>query len=225
MSNASRVVNSAFFSVTAKFLGKTLGLISTFIVARLLAPEDFGFIAIISMTLYFFDILSHAAGEQYVIQKKVVTYLDLHTAWTLNLLLKVAIALSVFACSGLIAGFFDATHLSNAIKASAVILPLQALKSHKLMLLKRQLRFQPLFWLSLLERLFAVPILITLAIMLANYWAFLVTDILVSIFSLVLSFVVLKGKPSFTLTKLKQQWRFSQWMLGKHLLGYLHRER
>jgi len=221
MHNASRVVNSAFFSVTAKFLGKTLGLISTFFVARLLAPEDFGFIAIISMALYFFDILSHAAGEQYVIQKKVVTYLDLHTAWTLNLLLKVVIALSVFACSGLIAGFFDAAHLSNAIKASAVILPLQALKSHKLMLLKRQLRFQPLFWLSLLERLFALPILITLAVMLANYWAFLVTDILVSIFSLVLSFVVLKGKPSFTLSKLKQQWRFSQWMLGKHLLGYL----
>ncbi|WP_334064114.1 oligosaccharide flippase family protein [Alteromonas genovensis] len=221
MSNASRVVISAFFSVAAKFLGKTLGLISTFIVARLLAPVDFGFIAIVSMTLYFFDILSHAAGEQYVIQKKVVTFLDLHTAWTLNLLLKVAIALGVFACAGLLAGLFDAAHLSDAIKVSAVILPLQALKNHKLMLLKRQLRFQPLFWLSLLERLFALPILITLAVILGNFWAFLITDISVAVFALVLSFVVIKGKPFFTLKKLKQQWSFSQWMLGKHLLGYL----
>ena len=65
---ASRVINSAFFSVAAKLLGKSLGLISTIIIARILAPEDFGLIAVVSMALYFFDILSHAAGEQYIVQ-------------------------------------------------------------------------------------------------------------------------------------------------------------
>ncbi|WP_420933490.1 oligosaccharide flippase family protein [Alteromonas sp. A081] len=220
MSDANRVVNSAFFSVAAKLLGKTLGLISIFIVARILTPEDFGFIAIVSMILYLFDILSHAASEQYIIQKNTVTYLDLHTAWSLNLLLKVVIALGIVVSAPFIAGFFDAVHLTDAIRVSAVILPLQALKTHKLMLLKRQLRFKPLFWLSLFERLFALPVLISLAVVLGNYWAFLATDLLVALFGLVLSFIVLKGKPHFTLKHIKLQWAFSQWMLGKHLLGY-----
>ncbi|GEA02413.1 lipopolysaccharide biosynthesis protein [Alteromonas sp. KUL17] len=220
MSNANRVVNSAFFSVAAKLLGKTLGLISTFVVARILAPEDFGFVAIVSMTLYLFDILSHAASEQYIIQKSTVTHLDLHTAWSLNLLLKVAIALGIVISAPFIAGFFDAVHLTDAIRMSAAILPLHALKSHKFMLLKRQLRFKPLFWLSLLERLLALPVLISLAILLGNYWAFLATDLLVALFGFVLSFVVLKGTPHFTLKHIKKQWVFSQWMLGKHLLGY-----
>lgn len=168
MSYANSVVNSAFFSVAAKLLGKTLGLISIFIVARILAPEDFGFIAIVSMTLYLFDILSHAASEQYITQKNVVSRSDLHTAWSLNLLLKVVIALGIVVTAPLIARLFDAVHLTDAISVSAIILPLQALKSHKIMLLKRQLRFKPLFWLSLLERLFALPVLITLALVLRD---------------------------------------------------------
>lgn len=220
MSDARRVINSAFFSVAAKLFGKTLGLFSTFVVARILAPEDFGFIAIVSMTLYLFDILSHAASEQYIIQKSTVTHLDVHTAWTLNLLLKVAIALGIVVSAPFIAGFFDAVHLTNAIRVSAVILPLQALKNHKLMLLKRQLRFKSLFWQSLLERLFALPIVISLAVIIGNYWAFVVTDVLVALFGLVLSFILFKGKPHFTLKQIKHQWSFSQWMLGKHLLGY-----
>lgn len=220
MSNAGLLVNSAFLSVAAKLLGRTLGLISIFIVARILTPDDFGFIAIVSMILYLFDILSHAAGEQYIIQKNTVTYFDLRTAWSLNVLLKIVIALTIVASAEFISVFFDAAHLTDAIRASAIILPLQALKNHKLMLLKRQLRFKPLFWLSLLERLFALPVLISLAIFLGNYWAFLATDLLVALFGLVLSFIVLKGKPHFTLKHIRLQWAFSQWMLGKHLLGY-----
>ncbi|NDW14287.1 oligosaccharide flippase family protein [Alteromonas genovensis] len=220
MLNANKLINSAFFSVAAKLLGKTLGLISTVIVARILTPEDFGFIAIVSMALYFFDILSHAAGEQYIIQKGRVAFYDLHTAWTLNLVLKVLIAIGLVISAGSVSLFFDKPQLSSAIMFSATILPLQALKSHKIMLLKRQLRFKPLFWLSFLERVFALPVLITLAILLGNYWAFLITDVMVAMFGLLLSFFMLKGMPRLTLRCVGKQWRFSQWMLGKHLLGY-----
>lgn len=220
MSDASRVVNSAFLSVAAKLLGKTLGLLSTFIVARILTPEDFGFIAIVSMALYLFDILSHAAGEQYIVQKRSVGYFDLQTAWSFNLLLKLIIALVIMVCANGIAAFFDKPQLGLAIMASAIILPLQALKSYKLMLLKRQLRFKPLFWLSLAERVFALPMLITFALVLGNYWAFVITDVLVAMFGLIFSYLLVRGRPFFTLKQVRVQWAFSQWMLGKHLLGY-----
>ena len=221
MLNANKFINSAFFSVAAKLLGKTLGLISTVIVARILTPEDFGFIAIISMALYFFDILSHAAGEQYIVQKSRVMFYDIHTAWTLNVVLKVLIAIGLVISASSVAAFFDKPQLSSAIMFSATILPLQALKSHKIMLLKRQLRFKPLFWLSFLERVFALPVLITLAFILGDYWAFLITDVLVAIFGLLLSFFMMKGIPRLTLRFISKQWRFSQWMLGKHFLGYV----
>ena len=220
MTNASRVINSAFFSVAAKLLGKSLGLISTIIIARILAPEDFGLIAIVGMALYFFDILSHAAGEQYIVQKSRVSFYDLHTAWSLNLLLKVLIACAFVLCANHIAVFFEQPELSSAFVFSAVILPLQACKSPKLLLLKRQLRFKPLFWLSFIERLFALPVVVSLAVILGDYWAFLITDVFVVALGIVLSFVFAPAKPHMTFKKIRQQWDFSQWMMGKHLLGY-----
>ena len=73
MTVTRKVVSSAMFATSAKLLSKALGILSTMVLARILAPEQFGFIAIISIALYFFDILSHTASEQYVIQRAVIT--------------------------------------------------------------------------------------------------------------------------------------------------------
>lgn len=221
MTNASRVINSAFFSVAAKLLGKSLGLISTIIIARILAPEDFGLIAVVSMALYFFDILSHAAGEQYIVQKRSVSRADCNTAWSLNLCLKLGIAALIVISSPVLASFFEHPELKSAFMTSALILPLQALKSPGLLLLRRQLKFKPLFWLSLCERLVALPALVGFAFWLQSFWAFLITDILVATFGSILSYSIAQGLPRFSLKKVSQQWRFSQWMLSKSFLGYL----
>ena len=49
-----KVLNGAFISAFAKLLSKVIGVVSTLVLARLLAPEEFGLIAIVSITLYFF---------------------------------------------------------------------------------------------------------------------------------------------------------------------------
>ena len=100
----SRFFSSVLFSVSAKLLGKLLGLFSTFVTARILAPEDFGLIAIISIALYFFDILSHAASEQYIVRKRTISFIDYNTAWSLNLCLKCGVSLLVILLSPLTKG-------------------------------------------------------------------------------------------------------------------------
>lgn len=220
MTVTSRVVNSAMFASSAKILGKVIGLISTMVLARILVPEDFGNIAIISIALYFFDVLSHVASEQYIVQKKTVSRQQLHTAWTLNLIFKTVIAVFIWLCASPIASFFDRHYLASAIELSALVLPLEALRSPVYTLLKRQLRFEPLFWTSLLEKLFSFPVLISLAIALKSYWAFVITDIAVGVFGVLLSFFVAKKLPRFSLCDWQSQWHFSKWMVSKSIIGY-----
>ncbi|MFQ3199075.1 MAG: lipopolysaccharide exporter, partial [Paraglaciecola sp.] len=88
MSAIKKLFTSAAFSSGAKILQRVLGLISTLILARVLTPEDFALIAIVSLTLYFFDMLSQSGSEPYIVQKKQVSEDDLNTSWTLDLLLK-----------------------------------------------------------------------------------------------------------------------------------------
>lgn len=220
MTVTRKVLNSAILSASAKVIGKMLGLVSTMLLARILAPEEFGYIAIISIAIYFFDILSHVASEQYVIRKERVTYADLYTAWTANLLLKSLISILIVVLAPVISVFFEQPELTSAFCVASLILPLQALRSPAYILLKRQLKFTVLFWTTLIERLFAVPILLIFALILKSYWAFVMTDIIASIFGVLLSYIVAKKKLKFTLSGLKEQWQFSKWMLGKNIVGY-----
>ena len=220
MTVTRKVLNSAILSASAKVIDKMLGLVSTMLLARILAPEEFGYIAIISIAIYFFDILSHVASEQYVIRKERVTFADLYTAWTANLLLKSLISVLIVVLAPVISVFFEQPELTSAFCVASLILPLQALRSPAYILLKRQLKFTVLFWTTLIERLFAVPILLIFAITLKSYWAFVMTDIIASIFGVLLSYIVAKKKLKFTLSGLKEQWQFSKWMLGKNIVGY-----
>ena len=88
---SSKLINSAYFLVFAKLLQRSIGLVSLLILARLLSPQDFAVAAIISMTIYFFDVLSNVGNEQYIIQKAEIVDDDLNTAWTLSLIIKLTI--------------------------------------------------------------------------------------------------------------------------------------
>ena len=59
MNLTQKVINSAILAASVKVLSKVIGLVSTMVLARVLAPQEFGNIAIISIALYFFDILLH----------------------------------------------------------------------------------------------------------------------------------------------------------------------
>lgn len=221
MTVTRKVLNSAILSASAKVISKVLGLVSTMLLARILAPEEFGYIAIVSIALYFFDILSHAASEQYVIQKKKITRVELYTAWSANLVLKLLISLVICVSAPWVALFFDRPELTNAFRISSLILPIQALKSPIYLLLKRQLNFIPLFWSSLIERALAVPLVIALAFVLQSFWAFIITDIVASLLAVFISYFIARKPPTFTLSRVNEQWNFSKWMLGKSVVGYM----
>ena len=66
-----RIAKQVFFSssllVGIKAFHRVVGLVSLLILARLLTPEDFALVALTSIVVHFFDILSNAGSEQYII--------------------------------------------------------------------------------------------------------------------------------------------------------------
>ena len=216
-----KVLNGAFISAFAKLLSKVIGVVSTLVLARLLSPEEFGLIAIVSISLYFFDILSNSASEQYIIQKTSVSRGDLNSAWTLNLALKCLCCFCFISASHFISLFFERPELKTAFIVSSLILILNSLKSPSFVLLRRQLRFAVLFRLTLIERILVFPILIVLAFYLRSFWAFIVTDLIASCIAVLLSYYVIKRPPSFSLVGVSRQWYFSKWMLIKNVVGYV----
>ena len=64
-----KLLQSSSLMVATRLIQRSIGLISTLILARLLIPEDFGVIAFLAIVVHFFSILSLAGSQQYIISK------------------------------------------------------------------------------------------------------------------------------------------------------------
>ena len=218
---AKGLLASAAFSSGAKFLSRLIGLVSTLILARILTPTDFAMIAIIAIVLHLFDILSHAGSEQYIVQKSEVFDSDLNTAWTLDILLKSLMCVLLIVIAPLIARFFEQEHLSFAIQVASVTLIINALKNPGLLLLKRDLDYKKVFYLSLVQRIASFVTVLFVAINWQSFWAFVIADIVGAIVFTLGAYIIQPFRPAFSLLKVSEQWLFSKWLLGKSIVGYL----
>jgi O-antigen/teichoic acid export membrane protein len=218
---AKGLLASAAFSSGAQFLSRLIGLVSTLILARILTPTDFAMIAIIAIVLHLFDILSHTGSEQYIVQKSEVLAEDLNTAWTLDILLKSLMCVLLTILAPFIAFFFEQPQLSFAIQIASVTLIINALKNPGLLLLKRDLDYKKVFYLSLVQRMASFVAIIFVAFKWQSYWAFIIGDIIGAIVFTLGAYKIQAFRPAFGLKKVSEQWLFSKWLLGKSIVGYL----
>lgn len=216
-----KLFKSAAFSSGAKILHRLIGLVSTLILARVLTPDDFALIALISITLHLFDTLSNAGSEQYIIQKESVSDISLNTAWTLNIILKTGLSLALVLLAAPIAYFFEKPDLTTAIQVAASILIINALQNPGLILLKRELQYRSIFMVSLLQKIISFIVVLTLAFLYKSFWAFVIADVVAAIVLTASSYLIHQHKPKLSLREVSLQWLFSKWLMAKAIVGYL----
>lgn len=133
MSASLKVIKSAALLLGMQVVQRGLGIISTLILARLLTPDDFGIIALITIVLQFFELLAEIGNQQYIVQKETLHDSDLNTAWTMDILIKSFVALAVICSAPLLSVFFETPELALALAIAALALPLRALRTPGMM--------------------------------------------------------------------------------------------
>lgn len=221
MSLFNKVVQSSALLISIKLVQRLLGLISLIILARLLTPDDFAIVALSAIVVYFFDVLSQAGSEQYIIQKTKVSTDDLNTAWTIDIIMKFIMMLLLILSSPFIAQFFNQPALENVLYVASIVLLIDALKNPGIYLFKQDLAYKSLFWLSVFQKLLSFILVISIAYYYRTYWALIIGDILSSLIFTAGTYYIHHFKPKWSLTHKKQQWSFSKWLLLKNIVGYI----
>ena len=83
----------------SKLIIRSLGLISTLVLVRLLDPDDFGLVAIGIMVIGLFRVLSDIGINRYLIMHSNPTDEDYSAAWSLNLITKTVLIVILVFCS------------------------------------------------------------------------------------------------------------------------------
>ncbi len=188
------------WNIANKFTHQVGNLLFTIFLARLLSPNDFGLIAMLTVLFGFLRTILNLGLNAALIQKDELDSSIVSTVfWTqtgLGLLLSLGI---VFSASG-IATFYGAVELSRITYFLAIAFFLESLGIAQLALLSRKLAFRKIFYLRFVPMLLAGVIAVYLASTGYSYWSLVAQQL---IYHGLLSFLL------WTWSGWKPSWQFS----------------
>ncbi len=204
-----------------RLLDRLISLVSTPILARLLAPEDFGLVAMAMLAAGIVTVLLDLGVGTALIQLRAPTTEHYDSAWTLQMIQAAVMGLAVFAVSWPAATYFAEPRLVAVAQLVALSVAISGTQNIGLVLLQKNFEFKREVRFFLVRRLLSFAITIGLAFWLKNYWAVVIGAVATQFISVTLSFRMHPFRPRLSLAKLRELLSFSQWMIVRSAGAYL----
>ena len=215
--------NAVKWSFLAECMAKLITPFTSMILARILAPEEYGVLAIVTMITSFADMFTDAGFSKFLVQYNFKDEEDLNksasTAFWTNMGLSVAIYLIIILGAESIAGLFGGFDNKFPIIIASSKLLLTSITSIQKAIYQRKLDYKTIFYVRLICVMIPIVLTIPLALAGLGYWS-LIIGILANeaIYALVLSIKsTWKPKLYFSLNRLKRMFSYSVWSLVEQI--------
>ena len=188
-------------------------LAGTLVIARLLAPQDYGLFALVLTLREVVAMVFSLGFDNYLVRSRTEDPDDYSTVWTLNLLQGGTVALVVAALARPLAGWLDMPHLDVALWCSIPAILLASAGNPWLVQYIREMRFQ--YGVIQAAAATGISLLVTIALALTwerNYLALIAGNFAFAVVSFVLSYVMHPGRPRPTLRNWRKPVSFGAWM-------------
>jgi len=220
---SKKVVRGGMWVFALRFTNRGLGFVRTIILARLLAPSDFGLLGIAMLAIATLETFSQTGFQAALIQKKenVESYLD--TAWTVSAIRGIVLFLILFLFAPVVAKFFNSPQATLVIKVIAVSTLLSGFRNIGIIFFQKDLEFNKQFTYDFSAALTDVAISILLAFILRNVWALVWGGLAGHFIRFIMSYFLRPYRPhvSFNKSEFKELFGFGRWVLGSSILVFL----
>jgi O-antigen/teichoic acid export membrane protein len=216
----SKMASGAGWMVLFKLLDKSIGLISTLLLARLLLPADFGIVAMAVSFIALLEVFGAFGFDLALIQRAQTTREHFDTAWTFNVAVGTGIAVMMLALSPVIARFYERPELVPVVCTLALASAIQGFENIGVVMFRKDLDFAREFRFLFGKRLIAVLVTIPLALWLRSYWALVLGTLSARGGGVSLSYLMQPYRPRFSLAARRDLLGFSKWVLLNNALAF-----
>jgi O-antigen/teichoic acid export membrane protein len=220
---AKRAARGGLWVFALRISNRGLGLIRTIILARLLAPKDFGLFGIAMLSIATLETFSQSGFQTALIQKKgnIESYLD--TAWTVSALRGTVLFCLLFLSAPLVARFFDSPAATWVIRVIALFTLLSGVQNIGILWFQKELEFNKQFYYEFSATIVQLSVAITLAFILRNVWALVWGGLAASFVRVLMSYVLHPYRPRIKIEKDKfvELFHFGKWVLSSGILIFL----
>lgn len=200
-------------------------MIVALVLARLLAPHDYGLAAMVlvfsSLVLVFSDLGLGAA----LVQRRNLTEDDRCTAFWTTLGAGLVFTWLAALSSPLIASFYGEARVGKLCAAFSLIFVIVSLGATQEALLVREMRFRSLELRTMAGTAAGAVAGISVAVAHQGAWAIIIQQLAEATVSAALLWVASPWRPElrYSRSSLRSLWGFSGWLVGNRLLYYLNR--
>ena len=213
-----RFISGARWTVAIRLIDRGLGFFSTLLLARLLAPEDFGVIAMGTSILAVLMSASEFGFAQALIQRQDTARQAYDTAWTLQIIVNALIAILFVATLPAALHWYGEPRLATVMLVLAGVVFASSFRNVGLVLFEREMDFRPMFFAALGRKIASVTVAVGAAVVWGNHWALLAGMAAATVVDIVLSYHLSPFRPRLSLEKTRELMGFSKWWLAAQFL-------
>lgn len=194
-----------------------LRIAGNLVLTRLLAPEAFGAVGVITAVSYFLVMLTDLGFNGFVIRHRDGDKPHfLNVVWTVRLARNAILCILMFVFAGPLAAAFGKGELKDAIAICSLIILIDGLRSMSFVLAERQRRVAYMSAIDLAAFVIQTATAILAASMLGTYWAIVISMFAGAIANLVFSYALFAHsgqRPAFDRRILRDLWDFAKFVM------------
>jgi len=193
----SRVLGGGLWLLIGNGVERGLRFARMAVLARLLAPEDFGLMGLILVATGFVEALTFTATNQAIIQHPSGRSREfLNTVFTVTIVRGLILAVIIIVTAPWIAAFFDEPKLTPMIRVVSLTLVVMGLMNPAVQVILKDLDFRRWAIYQVVSGTLSVSVTIILGLWLRNVWALVIGLIGEQMFLVCLSYLFARHRPS-----------------------------
>ncbi len=217
------IAKGALWTMSIRLVSRSISVVSTLILARLLDPSDFGVYAL-AMSVYALVELVRAFGfGTILIQNQDATDDHYHTAWTMHLAFSVVSGVLLYAFAPLAAETLKEARLEPVLRFMCLLFLIDGVKNVAIINFQKHMTFDREFRFQLTMKLVGFCVAVPLAFYLRSYWAMLFGLLATSLTLVALSYSMQPFRPRLRVLYWREMLSFSAWLQVNNILNYFNR--
>ncbi len=211
----NKVMASLLWKFAERIGAQGVNLIVSIILARMLAPEEYGVVALVTIFITISNVFIENGFGTALIQKKDADDLDFSSVFYCNIVISIVLYIVIYVASPLIAQFYNNEQLVPILRVFSISILISSLKSVQNAYISRRMIFKKFFICTLGGTICSAIIGIWMAYKGYGVWALVAQQLSSNIVSTLMLWITVKWRPAlkFSLARLRTLFGFGWKML------------
>lgn len=204
---------SLLWYTTLPFAVHILRFAGSIVLARILAPEDFGVISIVSILFFYSNTFTDFGLSNAIVQRKSIELEHYGTVFAFNLFVSCVLFILFQLIAGDVAKYYEVAVLEPVLRVFSCVFIISSFMTVPIAYLRRQVQFKAIAIIEAIRVIFSVVVILWLAYAGYGVWSMVFGMLSSQILGVILLLIVSERKLvlSCSVNALKDLFNFSMW--------------